>query len=841
MAIGGETAKTGRMPKAVLLFLLLGAAATARAQTPGTQIRTVLSGLDLPGSSVALEDSPAASSVNPAGIGMQRGLSIRYLHEEGAGDPGPDGDGLYLGAPLFGVLGLGVAFEWLRFDEEALSPHRRTSWSLAVGDPRLALGVTAHVFSGGVLDEHTSWDAGLLFRPSRALSVGFAARNLDAARLDETRPNREYELGVGLRPWGDWLTVAVDAAVLGSENDLVRHGFEHTAFAATVLWRLIPGVTLLGGYTHRLGSGPQTALLGLRLDGEYFRVEGAPLLRTEGDDAVGWLAGATVRTWRERAIGEGFGPTFAWARLDEVFSGPSGIVLLGGEPRDPMLDAIEGLAALGRDDRVDGVVLEIGEALPIGMGNAWDLHRAVLDLRARGKRVVAFVEEADDATYLVAAAADHVIASPASFFTVNGFASRADFFARTLDLVGIEVEAVRVGRYKSAPETFTRSSISEEYREMLGSLLDDLYARYVAALARARGMEEREVEEILQRGLRDAPAAREAGLVDALAYRDALEDRVRQWAGRRIRFVQRALRPAAWEHWSTPPEIAVIPITGTIVAGDAQPLGLVSTTGDRFVVRALEEAASAEAVRAILLRIDSGGGDASASQRIWNAVREAARRKPVIAAMGDAGASGAFYAAVGADRIFATPGTFTGSIGVFWIKPNLEGLMEKLRVGSHLEKRGEQADILSWRSGWTEEMRESIQSTIDSFYEAFLRATADARGLSLDEADAVAQGRVWTGAQARERSLVDDLGGLGAALREARLAAGLPEQATVRFRVYAPTRSVLTFGAETKGALDGPVISLLQAAVPVPILLWNGSGIWALSPIAWWARDPGRL
>lgn len=208
------------MPKAVLLLFVLGAAAAARAQTPGTTNRTVLSGLDLPGSSVALEDSPAASTVNPAGIGMQRGLSLRYLHEEGAGLPGPDGDGLYLGAPLFGVFGFGLSFEWLRFDEGSLPPHRRTSWSLAVGDPRLSLGVTAHVFSGGVLDERTSWDAGLLLRPGRALSVGLVARNLDTAPLNGIRPNREYALGVGLRPWGDWLTVAVDASVLGSENDL---------------------------------------------------------------------------------------------------------------------------------------------------------------------------------------------------------------------------------------------------------------------------------------------------------------------------------------------------------------------------------------------------------------------------------------------------------------------------------------------------------------------------------------------------------------------------------------------------------------------------------------------
>jgi protease-4 len=829
------------MPKAVLLLVLLGVAASARAQTPGTLNRTILTGLDVPGSSVALEDSPAASSINPAGIGMQRGLSLRYLHEEGAGDDrlDVDGDGLYLGTPLFGFLGFGLAFEWLRFDESLVPPHRRTSWSLAVGDPRLALGVTAHVFSGDRIDDYASWDVGLLARPNRAFSLGFVVHNLDAGSLRGFRPNREYVLGVGLRPFGDWLTLAVEAAVLGSENDAVPNGFDHTAFGGTVLARVLPGVTLLGGYTHRLGDGTEAVNLGLRLDGGILRVEGAPILRTEGNDEVGWVAGATLRSWREESVGQG--RTFARVRLDEVFSAPSGLVLFGGEVRDPMVDAVEGFAALGRDDAVQGVLFEIRDPLPIGLGNAWDLHRAILDLRARGKRVVAFLEGADDATYLVASAAEYVVASPASLFTVNGFSSRADFFERTLDAIGVQVESVRVGRYKSAPESLTRSSISDEQREVMNALLDDTYARFVAALAKARGMDERAVEERLARGLRDGTSAREAGWVDALAYHEELPDRLRQWAGRNVRLRDRALRPATWEHWSKAPEIAVIPITGTIVSGDSQPFGLVHTTGDRSVIRALEQAVSDASVRSILLRIDSGGGDAGASQRIWHAVREAARRKPVIAAMGDVGASGAYYAAVGADRIFATPGTYTGSIGVFWFKFNLEGLLEKLKVESHAEKRGEQADILSWRTGWTEGMRESVQATIDSFYEGFLEATAEGRNLTVSEVDAVAQGRVWTGAQAHERDLVDDLGGLAVALREARIAGGLSEDATVRFRVLAPSRSMFDIGVGARTALDGPVVSLLQAAVPVPILLWNGSGIWALSPLSWWARNPGRL
>lgn len=832
------------MRRALLFSILFFAAGAAEAQTPSVMRRTAGSGLDLPGTSVALEDGPSSSVVNPAGLAMQPGLGLRYMHEEGVGGEeftSVDGDGLYFGLPILGFLGFGVALEWLEAEPRFLPSHRRTTWSLALGDRRFALGASAHVFSGGVLDDSTSWDLGLLARPSRALSLGFSVRDVDATRFQGGRLSREYILGLGLRPLGDWLTLSVDAAVLGGENDDLPHGFDSTAFGGTLLAEVLPGLTLLGGYIHRLDIGAEAVHFGLRLDSGALRVEGAPILRTEGKNHVGWVAGAMLQARRDTGLGTIGGHRYARVRLDPLFSSPTGFAVFGGAPRDPLVDAVEGLAALGRDEKIDGVLLDLQGPLPIGMGNAWELHRSILELRARGKRVVAYLEGADDATYLVAAAADRVVASPPATFTINGFAARADFLRNSLDAIGIHVDAVRIGTYKNAPEALTRSSISESHREVVNDLLDDVFSRYVAALAQNRGLGEAEVKERLGKGLRSATSAREAGLVDELAYRDELESYLREFAGRRVAIDERALRPPPWTHWSNPPEIAVIPITGTIVSGPSQPFGFVPTTGDRSVIQALERASRDPSIRAILLRIDSGGGDAAASQRIWRAVQVARRHKPVIAAMGDAAASGGYFAAVGADRIFANPGTYTGSIGVFWLKPNLEGLMEKLKVGSYSSKRGEEADILSWRAEWTEGMRESVEAAIHSFYEDFLEATAEARGLEVDEVDAIAQGRVWTGGQAEELGLVDELGGLGAALRAARREAGLDEDAIVRFRLLAPSPSFLSLSASSGSALEGPLGSLLRATVPIPILLWNGTGMWALSPIAWWSQDPARL
>lgn len=820
-----------------LLVLLISL--PAHGEGTSLLLRGPSQGLDIPGTSVALEDGPAAAVVNPAGLAMQRGLSLRYLHEDQAGGrdaAGIDGDGLYLGTPLFGWLGFGLSFEWLSPDHQR--DHRRTTWSLAIGDEVLSLGASLHVFTHGLLDDTTTWDVGLLFRPSRYVSVGFTLRDLDSDRVDGLRLSRRYAAGLGLRPFGDWLTLAADAEVLGSENKDIDHGFDSMGLAYTARLRALDGLTVIGGYTHRLDGGTDAVYLGLRLDSSFLSVEGMPLVATKSGD-MGFWAGAELRTWRERGLHPPRGGTFARVRLDDALASSRGLQIFPGEPRLPILDVVEGLAALGRDDRYAGVVLDVPEALPIGLGTAWDLHRAILELRGSGKTVVAYLGGADDATYLVASAADRIVASPTAAFFVNGMQARADFFEDTLDWIGVHMEVVRVGTYKTAPEALTRDSISDAHREALHSILDDSYSTYVAALARARGVDVAAIEEAISVGIRSPQSANDVGLVDAIAYPDALHGQLEGQVGRRVRMQDHRLAPTPWQHWSSAPVIAVIPVEGTIVAGESEGFGFVPSVGGRTVVRALERAAADPEVRAILLRIDSGGGDAGASELIWRAVAQAQRRKPVIVSMGDAAASGGYYAAASADAIYANPGTITGSIGIFWLKPDFSGLFEKLKVGTYATERGEQAGILSSRRGWTEEERASIQTYVDSFYRSFVEAVAEGRGLDFDEVDRVAQGRVWTGSQAWERGLVDDLGALPAALRAVREAGGLAPDATVRFRVLAPTSALFSSGglaAFSTPALDGPVQTLLRKTVPIPILLWNDTGLWALAPISW--RQP---
>ncbi|HEY0838972.1 MAG TPA: S49 family peptidase, partial [Vulgatibacter sp.] len=240
---------------------------------------------------------------------------------------------------------------------------------------------------------------------------------------------------------------------------------------------------------------------------------------------------------------------------------------------------------------------------------------------------------------------------------------------------------------------------------------------------------------------------------------------------------------------------------------------------------------------------DSPGGDAGGSQLIWRAVLEARKRKPVVAVMSGSAASGGYYAAVGADRIFAAPDTLTGSIGIFWIKPSLEGLLEKLEVGIEREKRGAQAGIEDVTKPWSPAEQASVQRYVDSFYEIFVASCAEGRGLTRDEVDEVARGRVWTGAQAKERRLVDELGGISDALAAAKVAGGLPADATVRYRVYRPSPGLLRVEGSAASLAFRPSLewpeplrSAILAKIPAPLLVSNPSGLWAIAPFDWKPR-----
>jgi protease IV len=486
------------------------------------------------------------------------------------------------------------------------------------------------------------------------------------------------------------------------------------------------------------------------------------------------------------------------------------------ERRPPTLRTlVESIDRAATDSRVKAVVLRVSFLPDTGWGKVQELRDAIGRFRKSGKPAYAHLEFSGNKEYYLATACNKVYVVPTALLDVTGLAAEVTFFRGTLDKLGVQAQFEGVGKYKNAPNQFTERSFTEPHREQVEELLDSVYGQYLDAIARARGKTPEQIQAALDAGPYDGPAALKAGLVDELVYEDQLQERLQDAeevtptryvkASRGFRFDGR-------------PKLALVYVVGEILPGESQdsPLGG-SFAGSDTVAGALRLAREDGDIKAVILRVDSPGGSGTASDVIWREVGLTRKKKPVVVSMGDVAASGGYYVAMGSDAIVAQPGTITGSIGVFGGKFSLQGLYEKVGVTREILKRGQHADLFDAYRPWTDEERAKVHEMMASFYTRFVSKAAEGRKKSYEEIDAVAQGRVWTGADAVERGLVDRLGGLEVALSLAKERAKIPGHQEVQL-VVLPERKGLfeTFlerqeeGVET--ALPHDIRALLRWA-----------------------------
>jgi len=448
-----------------------------------------------------------------------------------------------------------------------------------------------------------------------------------------------------------------------------------------------------------------------------------------------------------------------------------------------LLDALQILDAAAADPQLDGVLVRLAGA-PGGWSQATALRRALLRVRESGRPVVAYGERLGTPELLVASAASRLWLPPSGSLALVGLRAEGFFLRGLLERLGVEPDVVRVGGFKTAAETFLRDSMSPEQRAQSEALLDDLYGELVDALAAGRGLSPEAVRERVDRGPWSAPAAVEAGLADACLYPDELEPELERSmplppperpGPRRVRLVDAAsygalrARTAGFRPLlGDVPRFAYVVASGPIHGGRG-PYGI---AGDAF--RELLDRLSRDAgVKGVVLRLTTPGGDTLASDLLWRAVGTTRRDKPVVVSMGEVAASGGYYVAAAADAVLAEAGTVTGSIGVVGGKLSLERLYARLGVGRDGVERGARAGMLSESRGFTAEERAALRDEMQAIYGSFLDKVGEGRGLDRAAVERVAQGRVWSGARARELGLVDALGGPLEALAEARRRAGL--------------------------------------------------------------------
>lgn len=449
------------------------------------------------------------------------------------------------------------------------------------------------------------------------------------------------------------------------------------------------------------------------------------------------------------------------------------------------------------DKRIGGVLLDI-KFPDIGWGKAYELREAIADLRSSGKPVYAYMEIGSNREYYIATAADKIFLPPPGDLYINGFAAEAMFFKGSLDKLGIEAEVIQIGpKYKNAPDQYTRKEMGDGQREVINAILDEYLSRYTAAISESRKKSVEDVKAIIDNAPYSASQAKELGLIDNALYRDQVMEEFRKALGYKEGDKVRTVK--AGDYKNVPSDsvglnqgerVAVIFASGPIGSGKSDDGTFGSqSVGSDTVVQAINDAAEDQSIRAIVLRVDSPGGSALASDLMWKAIEDAKTKKPVVVSMADVAASGGYYISCNANKIVAEPTTITGSIGVFGGKPVVKGLYDWLGVTNEYILRGKNAGIFRETEKWTPDERRKMEEQISNiYYNNFVPKVAQGRNMDPEKVDSIGQGRVWTGTQAKEIGLIDAFGGLETAINFAKELAGLPADKDVKRIVFPAPR-----------------------------------------------------
>src|SRR5450432_398083 len=458
------------------------------------------------------------------------------------------------------------------------------------------------------------------------------------------------------------------------------------------------------------------------------------------------------------------------------------------------------------DSHIKAVALE-PEGLSAGWAKLEELRLDIEQFRKSGKPVYAYLRTPSAREYYLATAADRIYLGPADQMYVKGLRAEILYFKKTLDKLGVEIEVEHAGKYKDFGDMFSRTDMSPETREVMTGVVDDLYGNLVARIAAGRKKTPDEVRAIIDRGPFTAPQALKAGLVDALRFPDQmwgeLRDRLKSGEPVKVALDKYAKVPLDAVGLEGKSRIALVIGEGDIVRGSASDDGSAESGLTSYgFVKLLRQVGSDSLIKAVVVRIDSPGGEVVASDEMWREMNLLSKKKPTVISMSDAAASGGYYMAMTGDPIVAYAGTLTGSIGVVFGKPNLHGLYDKLGVTKEAIQRGNHAGIDSDYRPLAPDERQMLRAGIDESYKDFVTKVAEARHRTFDQIEPLAQGRVWMGDQAKAKGLVDYVGGLDTALELAKKKANIPAAERVTVVTYPGRRNFLDI-LMRKSQMDG--------------------------------------
>ncbi len=777
--------------------------------------------LTLPYHSVATTDDALSLLVNPAGLGVNNGPSsyilFPYYQRGNFGDWG-----LALGGDLFG-FSMEVLADSLSWYGQTLDGNRRRyCWGLGFGDEGQYFGFSYSWTTR--IDRQNSWDIGYLSRPVRWISVGIVARGINEPRWQGTKTPIAYDLGVALRPLatflprgkgGDRLTLSIDAKLRKFNAYTDRAGnlqdketyTENIDYKIGLNWQVVPGFNAYLDYEPKLKNG---------LLAHDTRISGGMSFNFGN----GGFGGYQTEAQDNRLNGVAY---FTGNELYKktIFQKPEKrfveIVLKGNiieydtrlsifRPRQRSIYKFhKEIERLIDDNSVCGILLKI-ENFNAGFAKREEMRNALLKFKASGKKVVVYMEQGGNGAYYLASVADKILMPPTSYLDVSGIAAQALFVKGTLAKVGIEPQLEHIGDYKSASDMFMRESMSPAQREATDAILDDLFEVFVKAISNGRNKSIDEVKTIIDKGPFNSEEALKYGLIDSLVYEDQLNDILKSLTTKNVKIVSEKKHLSKWEcptEWYDikAKKIAVVYGTGSIVSGESSPGGIFGgeTMGSATIARALKEAREDKEIAAVVFRVDSPGGSGLASEVILREVKrykEGDNKKPIIVSMSDVAGSGGYYIACMADTIIALPTTITGSIGVISGKFACDGLYRKIALNQETLKRGKFADMYWASRPFTDEEWEKLRDHINQFYQIFLQRVSEGRGMDTSEVNKIAQGRIWSGIDAKENGLIDITGGLDLALEIAAKIGGIKEGEKYEIEFYPKRKAEFDLGSE---------------------------------------------
>lgn len=757
----------------MLLLLTLLSSSFAQAPLPiNTTIDNAVSDTFIqttamfPAVSASLHDDATTLWTNPANFAFAPALTKGLAITQNDTHRG------FAFAKQVGILGYGLYYS----SHPDIGSWWAASSALALKlDKHLSMSTTSTWHSVEALDDSfIEWDVGMSWRPLQWLGLAGSINNLGNPQTAWT-PERML-LGGGLSLLDNKLQVGLDYVTNTKDLDTLGK------VQSTIRIRPMKGLTFnfQSQNLDEYGAGVQIGYGMGELGGfiNQSSTDSMSLTHTTGvNDKSIWSKGRRVAAFTL----EGGLP----------YQSDSGLFQSGGET---YISFLRRLQQASMDPSVKGIFLQI-ESVGLSTAQIEEVRSILLDCRSRGKKVIVYANGSiGNGEYYLASVASELIAHPAGSVELLGLHSERIYFNELLTEVGIEPEFVKREKYKSAPEQYTHKEGSEASKEQTNALLDAIFAHMTAEIAQNRAIPVETLTTLIDNAPFSSTQAKDKKMVDHLLYEDELEDFLDEEFGI-LHWLEDDYGWTRPDGWESNPEVAIIPITGVIMPGVSQSPGLLGggfSAGSKTIVGQINEAADDDAVKAIVLRVDSPGGSAFASDQIWRAVTQAKTEKPVVVSMGGVAASGGYYVSAAADAIFAEETTITGSIGVYSGKFNAGTLLRYLKINVESEDRGAHAGLYSTFEGWNESQRAKMEEQVELTYQQFKTVVSEGRGLDMEKVEEVARGRVWAGLDAKEVGLVDQTGGLYDAIAFAAKEVGLKHH-NIQLVQYEPFDSGTSF------------------------------------------------